>query len=258
MLAKCCGTLPHILTVARACGFVNAGQMLKHYEQHGQDFGAKSPKEYARMAEEFLTGDTPNHVRECTRKKGDVVRFDPTTDAYGILDANGVTRTLFIRGQSMQLSKSMQERAPWNLHGRWTHRHLDDTTYFLLLPEASVDRTTVPVCGYGMEEPPEQYRTSARTCGTEFGVHDVNASIEELRVAWLRTSPKWFSSVDPEPQDWNPFLQITEAILAQGSFPGTSIRSEVTGDDPDPINGGVAAVGVMISFSDIEHEVVFV
>ena len=119
-----------------------------------------------------------------------------------------------------------------------------------------VDQNMCPVCGYGMEEPPEQYNICA-SCGTEFGVHDVNASIEELRVAWLRTGPNWFSSVDPEPQDWNPFLQITEAILAQGSFPGTSIRSDA-GDDPDPINGGVAAVEVMISFSDIEHEVVFV
>ena len=129
VLVKCCGTLPHILTVARACGFVNAGQMLKHYEQHGQDFGAKSPKEYARMAGEFLTGDTPNHVRECTRKKGDVVRFDPTTDAYGILDANGVTRTFFKPVPCSSVSDA-QERDSLRRTGR-CHRHLDNTTYFL-------------------------------------------------------------------------------------------------------------------------------
>ena len=87
-----------------------------------------------------------------------------------------------------------------------------------------VDQNMCPVCGYGMEEPPEQYNICA-SCGTEFGVHDVNASIEELRVAWLRTGPNWFSSVDPEPQDWKPFLQITGVMLAQGPFPATSVLS---------------------------------
>ena len=92
----------YLLTMARTYGFVSTGQMLKHYEQHGQNFGAKSPKEYARMAEEFLTGDTPNHVLECTRKKGEVVRFDPITDSYGVLDANGVTRTFLSRSRAAQ------------------------------------------------------------------------------------------------------------------------------------------------------------
>jgi cobalamin biosynthesis protein CbiD len=106
-----------------------------------------------------------------------------------------------------------------------------------------------------MEEPPEQYNICA-SCGTEFGVHDVNASIEELRVAWLKTGLKWFSAVDPEPQDWNPYIQVRRAIEAQGSFSRTSIRSDA-GNDPDPISG-VAAVAVVSPFSDIEHEVVFV
>ena len=80
-----------------------------------------------------------------------------------------------------------------------------------------VDQNMCPVCGYRMEEPPEQYNICA-SCGTEFGVHDVNASIEELRVAWLRTGPNWFSSVDPEPQDWNPFLQITGSCWRKDPF----------------------------------------
>lgn len=118
-----------------------------------------------------------------------------------------------------------------------------------------VARNICPVCGYEMEEPPEQYNICA-SCGTEFGVHDVNASIEELRLAWLKTGPKWFSAVDPEPQDWNPYLQVRKAIVAQGSFPETSTRSD-TGNNPDPING-VVAVEVVIPFADIKHEVVSV
>lgn len=119
-----------------------------------------------------------------------------------------------------------------------------------------VDQNMCPVCGYGMEEPPEQYNICA-SCGTEFGVHDVNASIEELRVAWLRTGPNWFSSVDPEPQDWNPFLQITGVMLAQGPFPATSVLS-YGGNDSDPLNEGVESIAVVIPFSDIESEMVFV
>lgn len=118
-----------------------------------------------------------------------------------------------------------------------------------------VDQNMCPVCGYGMEEPPEQYNICA-SCGTEFGVHDVNASIEELRVAWLKTGLKWFSSVEPEPQGWDPFSQVTKAILAQGFFSRTSIRSDA-GNDPDPISG-VAAVEVVSPFADIKHEVVSV
>ena len=109
-----------------------------------------------------------------------------------------------------------------------------------------VDQNMCPVCGYGMEEPPEQYNICA-SCGTEFGVHDVNASIEELRVAWLRTGPNWFSSVDPEPQDWDPFLQIMKVMPSVLSHAGNA---------PDPINEGVESIG--IPFSDIEPEVVFV
>ena len=128
-----------------------------------------------------------------------------------------------------------------------------------------VDQNMCPVCGYGMEEPPEQYNICS-SCGTEFGVHDVNASIEELRLAWLRTGPKWFSAVDPEPQDWSPYLQVRKAIAAHGSFPETSIRSDTgvalgdvvnafAGNDPGQIRDVDVSDGVA---SDTRYEEVFV
>lgn len=43
-----------------------------------------------------------------------------------------------------------------------------------------------PVCGYGMKEAPADFNICP-SCGTEFGVHDVNSSIPELRKAWSKT-----------------------------------------------------------------------
>ena len=77
-----------------------------------------------------------------------------------------------------------------------------------------------PVCGYEMEDPPKDYNICP-SCGTEFGNHDLNASISELRAAWIGSGPKWWSKTDPQPENWNPFAQL--AIV---SASGSSIVSE--------------------------------
>jgi hypothetical protein len=70
-----------------------------------------------------------------------------------------------------------------------------------------------PVCGYEMEAPPRDYRICP-SCGTEFGVHDVNATIAELRDAWIRTGPKWWSKTDAQPTTWDPLKQMEDAGIA--------------------------------------------
>ena len=77
-----------------------------------------------------------------------------------------------------------------------------------------------PVCGYEMEDPPRDYNICP-SCGTEFGNHDLNASISELRAGWIRSGPKWWSKTDPQPENWNPFAQL--AIV---SASGSSVISE--------------------------------
>ena len=67
-----------------------------------------------------------------------------------------------------------------------------------------------------MEDPPRDYNICP-SCGTEFGLHDVNASIEELRIAWLQRGPKWWSPVDCEPVDWDPLKQLQDAGLSSSS-----------------------------------------
>src|SRR5580658_4866010 len=38
------------------------------------------------------------------------------------------------------------------------------------------------------------------SCGTKFGHHDVNSSIDELCATWLRNGARWWSTVNPEPE----------------------------------------------------------
>ena len=83
------------LTVPFTKGFSNTRQLHRHYAEHGLEFGAKTVIEYETFADTFLGAVKPPHVLECARSKGDVVRFDPTTDAYGVLDRSGIIRTYF-------------------------------------------------------------------------------------------------------------------------------------------------------------------
>lgn len=83
-----------------------------------------------------------------------------------------------------------------------------------------------PVCGYEMEAPPRHYRTCP-SCGTEFGVHDVNATTLQLRRAWLRTGPHWWSTVDPMPDGWNPLQQLASITPAIPTSPGMATRGPV-------------------------------
>lgn len=64
-----------------------------------------------------------------------------------------------------------------------------------------------PVCAYKMDDPPRDYNICP-SCGTEFGVSDLNSSILELREMWIKTGPKWWSVTDPQPMGWNPFAQL--------------------------------------------------
>jgi hypothetical protein len=67
-----------------------------------------------------------------------------------------------------------------------------------------------PVCGYEMEAPPRDYRICP-SCGTEFGVHDVNSTIADLREAWMKTGPRWWSRTDSVPANWDPISQMEKA-----------------------------------------------
>ena len=65
-----------------------------------------------------------------------------------------------------------------------------------------------PVCGYDrLTDPPLNF-TICPSCGTEFGYDDAFASHAQLRAQWLRNGPRWWSPVDPRPDNWDPYLQV--------------------------------------------------
>lgn len=72
-----------------------------------------------------------------------------------------------------------------------------------------------------MQVPPVNYNICA-SCGTEFGLHDENASLEELRAAWMMTGPRWWSKTESQPNNWNPFLQLANLGMSVASSVSTT------------------------------------
>lgn len=66
-----------------------------HFVKHGTEFGAPTDAEYERLAAHFLTAPLRPGVLECTRKCGDIVRYDTATTEYGVLSATLAIRTYF-------------------------------------------------------------------------------------------------------------------------------------------------------------------
>ncbi len=98
-----------------------------------------------------------------------------------------------------------------------------------------VNENLCPVCGYEMEDPPVDFNTCA-SCGTEFGLHDLNASVLELREAWIKTGPQWWSASDAKPEGWDPYTQLARVSAPCSSelTPGVVVRI-VTGTTNDKI-----------------------
>jgi hypothetical protein len=75
--------------------FANRRELSRHFVEHGADFAAQTQEDYGHMAEIFLMGVQPPSVVQCRRNKGDLIRFDTVTGAYGVLDRNNIVRTFF-------------------------------------------------------------------------------------------------------------------------------------------------------------------
>jgi len=84
-----------------------------------------------------------------------------------------------------------------------------------------------PVCGYEMADGPRDYNICP-SCGTEFGLHDVNSTIENLRAAWFATGPRWYSVVIAQPANWNPFIQVANA-MREGKSGSTIVAEDWSG-----------------------------
>jgi pyocin large subunit-like protein len=71
-------------------GFLNSRQLARHFAEHGHDFGITSEKEYEEQADVFLGAPRRATIYECKRpRRGDLIRYDPETQAYGVLGKPG-------------------------------------------------------------------------------------------------------------------------------------------------------------------------
>ena len=82
-----------------------------------------------------------------------------------------------------------------------------------------------PVCGYDrLEDPPKNFAICP-SCGTEFGYGDAFLSLAQLRATWLRNGANWWSSADPQPMNWDPYVQVSRvaeaSLIWQKLFIGT-------------------------------------
>lgn len=89
-----------------------------------------------------------------------------------------------------------------------------------------------PVCGFEMDDPPENYNICP-SCGTEFGLHDANASIQDLRACWIKRGPTWWSTTDQRPKDWNPFEQLARVLTSSAAVSGGGVFVVTTASSSD-------------------------
>ena len=64
--------------------------------RHGEEVGAATADEYERRADAFMTGPLQKGALECVRPNGDRLRFDPTTQEFGVLVKAGHIATFMI------------------------------------------------------------------------------------------------------------------------------------------------------------------
>ncbi len=75
--------------------FADQAKLDDDYARHGGDFGAKTKLEYQAQADKFLTTSKPAGVLEKIRLNGDIVRYNPATDEFGVVSSGGIIRTYY-------------------------------------------------------------------------------------------------------------------------------------------------------------------
>ena len=75
--------------------FSSEKELQRHFDDHGNDFGAKNPAEYRAQADKFLNTERSPGTLEKIRGNGDIVRFNPKTDEFGVSRPDGTIRTYY-------------------------------------------------------------------------------------------------------------------------------------------------------------------
>lgn len=67
----------------------------RHFQSHGAEFGVQNSLDYVRRAQSFLWTPPAGTLTRVRQSNGDVVRYHPPTNTFGVMDANGTPRTMF-------------------------------------------------------------------------------------------------------------------------------------------------------------------
>jgi pyocin large subunit-like protein len=110
-------------------GFSNTRLLHRHFSAHGADFNASNAQEYEQQADEFLGSQLRDGAFEHIRSGGDLLRYDPASKAFGVMDAAGVIRTYFrpVPCSSLSPTQRAVEQAAGRCHGQ-----PDNLAYFRL------------------------------------------------------------------------------------------------------------------------------
>jgi hypothetical protein len=103
-----------LLSLTYTSGFDPAA-LLDHFQKHsGRMQNVATPSDYEARADALFVTPRPTDILECTRLDGDVVRFNPRTDEYGVVGPGLIIRTYYVPVPCRTLAP--QNRLPGKCH----------------------------------------------------------------------------------------------------------------------------------------------
>jgi len=87
----------------------NAGTLLRHFRDHGSDFGAKNPADYAKQANNFYGRFGKNGIDVKIDSRGDVLMYESKTNTFGVYTSGGQTKSFYKPDPTKNGGKSGQQ-----------------------------------------------------------------------------------------------------------------------------------------------------
>lgn len=75
--------------------FWSKDKLLDHFHRHWGALWTTSATQYQNMANTFLNWKIWSNTLEIIRTNGDIVRYDPISNIFGVADKDGIIRTLY-------------------------------------------------------------------------------------------------------------------------------------------------------------------
>lgn len=88
--------------VARVSKWGRSETLAKHFADHGKDFGARTPEEYANMSSDFLKKAQKDRVPTKINNDGVIRVYDSKSNTFGSYNPDGTTRTFYKPSQGQK------------------------------------------------------------------------------------------------------------------------------------------------------------